>query len=68
MRGAVRFEVKDYIKGAVFAFGLLFYYLTVSKDVEIRIVKLEAASANQQKVLEEIRADVKTLINNKMVR
>lgn len=58
----MRFEAKDYIKGVVFFFSLLVYYFTVSKDVEIRIVKLEAASASTNKMLEEIRQDVKLLI------
>lgn len=58
----MRLEAKDYIKGTIFFLSLLVYYFTVSKDIEIRIVKLEANSASTNKLLEEIRQDVKILI------
>ncbi len=62
----MRFEAKDYIKAAVFAVSMLVYYFTVSKDIEIRIVKLEVANENNARILKEIREDVKFLINKRV--
>lgn len=60
----MRFEAKDYIKGALFVFGLIVYYFTFNKDIEIRIVKLEAS----HQLLQEIRLDVKKLITRPNMR
>lgn len=62
----MRLEAKDYIKGAIFFMSMLVYYFTVSKDIEIRIVKLEVANENNARILKEIREDVKFLINKRV--
>lgn len=64
----MRFEIKDFIKGLAFVAGFLVYYFTVSMGIEIRIVKLEASSANVQEILKEIRSDVKNILTNRKER
>lgn len=59
------FSVKDFLYVMSLGISFVFQYLTMYRDHEVRIVVLETQMFALGKVMEEVRLDVKTLLQRK---